>query len=103
MPADQMLGELVGISLAVDGKTGYYVPVGHSGARAPEGMLFAMPDDEQPIGAQLPLERVINALRPALTHPNIPKIAHNANYDCVVLGRYGIEIAPMAFDTMIAE
>jgi DNA polymerase-1 len=46
---------------------------------------------------------VLDALRPALTNPNIPKIAHNANYDCVVLGRYGIEIAPMAFDTMIAE
>jgi DNA polymerase I len=100
---DQMLGELVGISLAVDDKTGYYVPVGHHAGQAPEGMLFAMPDDEQPVGAQLPMSRVLAALRPALTNPAIPKVAHNANYDCVVLGRYGIEVAPLAFDTMIAE
>ncbi len=99
---DQMLGELVGISLAVDGKTGYYVPVGHAGARPPDGMLFAMPEDVQTVGTQLPLARVIEALRPVLTNPDIPKIAHNANYDCVVLGRYGIDI-PVAFDTMIAE
>jgi DNA polymerase I len=82
---DQMAGELVGISLSIDGNTGYYIPVGHKEGR------------------QLPLQTVIDALRPALTNPNIPKAAHNASYDVVVLQRYGIEVAPVTFDTMIAE
>jgi DNA polymerase I len=82
---DQMAGDLVGISLSVDGKTGYYIPVGHKE------------------GKQLPMQQVLDALRPALENPNIGKVAHNANYDVVVLQRYGIDIKPITFDTMIAE
>ncbi len=82
---DQMQAELVGVALAVDGDKGYYVPVGHDN------------------GAQLPLKTVIDALRPALTNPKIPKYAHNAAYDMVIMARYGIEVTPVAFDTMIAE
>src|SRR5690606_11900072 len=51
----------------------------------------------------LPLEQVIDALRPALTDPHIPKIAHNATFDHVVMRRYGIDVQPIAFDTMVAE
>ncbi|MGB1289041.1 MAG: DNA polymerase, partial [Aggregatilineales bacterium] len=93
---DQMSAKLVGIALAVDEKTGYYVPVGHQGKDA--GTLFA---DEA--GEQLPLDRVIEALHPALTNPDIPKVAHNALYDLVVTQRYGIDVTPIGFDTMIAE
>jgi DNA polymerase-1 len=77
--------DLVGIALAVDEDQGFYIPVGHQH------------------GTQLPLETVIKAIRPALTDPNIPKYAHNASYDLVVMARYGVDVAPVAFDTMIAE
>lgn len=93
---DQMAAELVGIALSVDGKTGYYVPVGHKGAGA--GTLF-----EEPAEKQLPLETVMEALRPPLTNPAIPKVAHNASFDLVVMRRYGIDVAPIVFDSMIAE
>lgn len=82
---DQMAAVLVGISLAVDGERGYYIPVGHEGAE------------------QLPLKTVIDAIRTVLTNPAIPKYAHNAGYDYVMLNRYGIEVNPVGFDTMIAE
>jgi len=82
---DKMQAELVGISLAVEPTRGFYIPVGHN------------------TGTQLPRETVLNALRPALTAPNIGKIAHNAKYDYVMLARYGIHVAPLTFDTMIAE
>ncbi len=82
---DQMSCDLVGIALAIDGESGYYIPTGHLE------------------GAQLPLQTVIAALRPALTNPNIPKYAHNATYDLVVMRRYGIDVSPIAFDTMLAE
>jgi DNA polymerase-1 len=82
---DQMAGDLVGISLSVDGETGYYIPLAHLS------------------GDQLSLETVIDALRPPLTNPNIPKYAHNATYDVVMLQRHGIDVAPVTFDTMVAE
>ena len=77
--------DLVGVSLAVNEKTGYYIPVGHHS------------------GAQLPLEDVIVALQPAFTDEKIKKIGHNLKYDYIMLKRYGIDAAPLSFDTMIAQ
>ncbi|NWG15351.1 MAG: DNA polymerase I [Chloroflexi bacterium] len=82
---DQMAAELVGIALAVGGDAGYYIPVGHQEGR------------------QLALQTVLNALRPPLTNPHIAKYAHNASYDLVMLQRYGLDVSPITFDTMIAE
>ena len=82
---DQMQAELVGISLAVAPDCGYYIPVGHQE------------------GKQLPIESVLEALRGPLTDPQIPKAGHNIKYDFVILARYGVEVTPLGFDTMIAE
>jgi DNA polymerase I len=84
---DQMQAELVGIALAVEPGTGYYIPVGH----LPEA------------GSQLPIEVVLDALRKPLTDPDIPKVGHNLKYDFVILARYGLRVSPLSFDTMIAE
>lgn len=93
---DQMAAELVGIALSVDGKTGYYVPVAHKSEG--EGTLFGGDAIQQ-----LPRDVVLDALRDPLTNPDIPKYAHNAAYDLVVMQRYGVDVAPITFDTMIAE
>ena len=82
---DEMTAGLVGISLAVASGQGYYIPVGHK------------------VGAQLPLEQVISALSIPMTDARIPKIGHNLKYDFIMLARYGLHVAPLAFDTMVAE
>lgn len=84
---DQMMADFVGISLAVEEDQGYYIPVGHKPG----------------LGEQLPMGDVLEALRPPLTDPNIPKIGHNIKYDYVVLARQGLEVSPLGFDTMLAE
>lgn len=86
---DPMAAELVGISVATEPSRGYYLPVGHGQAIAG--------------GPQLELQLVLEALRPALTDPEIPKVGHNLKYDYLMLARYGLEAFPLAFDTMIAE
>jgi DNA polymerase-1 len=68
---DQMRADLVGISLAVDGDQGYYIPVGHSPG----------------LGEQLPLASVLEALRGPLTDARIPKIGHLDTAS--LLSRYG--------------
>jgi DNA polymerase-1 len=80
-----MRANLVGLSLAVKEGEGYYVPVGHAQ------------------GPQLPLARVLEALRPALTNPRIPKYGHNINFDYIALARQGLRVTPLAFDTMLGE
>ncbi len=82
---DPMNAALVGISLAVEEGSAFYIPVGHTGS-AP----------------QLALSRIIDALAPALSNIHIPKIGHNLKYDCLVLRNHGLEVSPLTFDTMIA-
>jgi DNA polymerase-1 len=84
---DQMRAEPVGISLALDPATGYYIPVGHH-----------HPDREQ-----LPLQMVLDALARPLTDTSLRKVGHNLKYDYVILARYGLRVNPLTFDTMIAE
>lgn len=84
---DQMLAELVGISLAVDVNEAWYIPIGH----------------QADFGPQLPRHKVIDALRPPLTNTRIPKVGHNLKYDFVILTRNGLRPTPLSFDTMIAE
>ena len=82
---DEMTASMVGISLAMKDGEGYYIPVGHNA------------------GTQLPLEQVVSALRRPLTDTRIPKIGHHLKYDFIMLKRYGIRVAPLGFDTMVAE
>ncbi len=82
---DPLRAELVGMSFAVKEGTGYYIPVGHQGD-----------------SSQLPLQQVIDALRPALTNLKKDKVGANLKYDALVLGQYGIKVTPIKFDTMIA-
>ncbi|MCB9452508.1 MAG: DNA polymerase I [Anaerolineaceae bacterium] len=100
--ADPVAAVLVGIALAVDEQTGYYIPVGHGAPSPADGQLSLFAEPALDIH-QLPLDTVLDALRDPLTNPNIPKFAHNASYDLVVMRRYGIDVAPIGFDTMIAE
>jgi DNA polymerase-1 len=82
---DPTQADLVGISLATETGMGYYIPTGHSQ------------------GEQLDVDEVLDVLRPALTNPDIQKIGHNLKYDIIMLARYGLQVAPLSFDTMIAE
>ena len=81
---DPMMAELVGISLAFEEGEGYYIPVGHLS------------------GPQLPLEEVLETLRPLLEDASIAKYAHHAKYDMAVLSQYGVQVKGLAFDTMVA-
>ncbi|HCK66538.1 MAG TPA: DNA polymerase I [Anaerolineae bacterium] len=82
---EEMIAELVGVSLSVKDGQGYYIPVGHSS------------------GNNLEIKKVIEALTPSMTNSKIGKVAHNAKYDYILLKRYGLDIFPLTFDTMLAE
>lgn len=82
---EEMRAELVGISLSIKDGQGFYIPVGHNA------------------GDNLPTKKVIEALTPSMTNPKIGKVAHNAKYDYIVLKRYGLDVSPLTFDTMLAE
>ncbi len=82
---DPLSADVVGISVAHDADTAYYVPVGHTG------------------GEGLARDEVLARFRPLLEDPAVPKFGQNQKYDYEVLKRTGIEMAPLSFDTMIAS
>ncbi len=83
-----MRARLVGLSFSVTPGEAWYIPVGHN--------YLGVPD-------QLPLETVLNRLRPVLMDPAIEKIGQNIKYDWMVLLRHGADLAGVAFDTMVAS
>jgi DNA polymerase-1 len=82
-----MTAQLVGISLSPAPGEAYYIPVGHVGWGQVE---------------QLPLEQVIDRLKPLLEDTTLAKLAHNGKYDMTVLAEYGVTVNNLTFDTMVA-
>ena len=85
---DPMKAELVGLSFSITAGQAFYVPVGHV---YPEALV------------QLDLDLVLNAIKPILENPEIPKVGQNIKYDAIVLTRYGIHLQGVVFDDMVAS
>jgi DNA polymerase I len=83
---DPMRANLVGLSLCVEPGRACYIPVGHAYPGAP---------------AQLDRQAVLDALRPLLQDPQLPKVGQHGKYDLHVLRRHGVEVAGYADDTML--
>jgi DNA polymerase-1 len=83
--------KLVGISFATAPGKAYYVPVGHT--------------DEfgTPLPGLLDAGRVREALAPFFADVNKKKIGQNLKYDLQVLRGFGIEVAGVESDTLIAS
>lgn len=79
---------IVGVALAVRPGEGWYIPVGHEGLEVP---------------VQLPLDKVLQALRPALEGEHPLVWGQNLKYDMKVLSCYGIVLRGVAFDAMLAH
>ena len=83
-----MRAALVGIAVAVAPLTARYVPLGHTSLDVPVGFGPA---------------EALEALRPILEDPKIPKLGHDLKRATLVLRRHGIELAGLAEDTMLAS
>jgi len=81
---DPRQAALVGISLSIAPGKAWYLPVGHSS------------------GNQLPIQQVMDRLKPLLEDRKSAKVAHNGKYDMTVLQKYKVNVQNLSFDTMIA-
>ncbi|GAA6193283.1 DNA polymerase I [Phaeobacter sp. NW0010-22] len=92
---NEMIVDLVGISLCVRAGTACYIPLTHRDGSADD--LFG--SDELAEG-QMPLNEALDILKPVLEDPAILKIGQNMKYDSKIFKRYGVSIAPID-DTML--
>ena len=92
---DDMLAELVGISLAIEMGSACYIPVGHK-----EGQNDDLFENFQLVDGQLDLKFVLDRLKPIFEDDSILKIGQNIKYDAKVLSRYGVMVTVFD-DTML--
>jgi len=88
---DARKSDLVGVACAIDGKTGYYVPVGHE------------PSVTDKYRTVLPVEKVLQAFEPLWEDAKVEKICQNGKFEWLVCRRYGIDLRGMVDDPMIAD
>ncbi|HTE84708.1 MAG TPA: DNA polymerase, partial [Dehalococcoidia bacterium] len=86
---DAFRANLVGISLAIQPREAFYIPVGHT------PNLLETPK-------QLPIATIVERLGPIFADSSLKAVAHNGKYDMVALAAVGMPVANLAFDTMIA-
>ena len=92
---DDMVAQLVGVSLCVEPGKACYIPLIHK-ARGSDD-LFGSDDLAE---GQIPLEEALRLLTPMLQDPAILKIGQNMKYDSKIFGQLGINVAPID-DTML--
>lgn len=92
---DEMLVDLVGISLCVDPGKACYIPLTHKSGSSND--LFG---SDALAEGQIPLDDALAVLKPVLEDDAILKIGQNIKYDAKILARYGVKVAPID-DTML--
>jgi len=94
---NQVLDQIVGISLAYDDKHGAYIPLRHITKSMD---LFGV---DTLVANQLSIDTVYKKLWPIFTNPSIVKIAHNLKYDLHILSNSGWDTSKMKSfdDTML--
>lgn len=92
---DEMRAELVGISLCVEAGQACYIPLTHKADGGDD--LFGSTELAKD---QLPLDHVLQVLKPVLENPAVLKIGQNMKYDAKIFACYGVNVAPID-DTML--
>ncbi|EEB85333.1 DNA polymerase I [Roseobacter sp. GAI101] len=92
---DEMVAELVGISLCVQPGKACYIPLIHKTHTGDD--LFGSEDLAE---GQIPTEEALRMLTPMLEDPSIMKIGQNMKYDSKIFAQLGITVAPID-DTML--
>ncbi len=92
---NEMIADLVGISLCVEAGEACYIPLTHRESATDD--LFG--SDAMAEG-QMPLNEALNLLKPMFEDPSILKIGQNMKYDAKIFKRYGVDVAPID-DTML--
>src|SRR5690348_6255210 len=94
---DPLRASLVGLSIAVAPGQSWYLPFAH---RPPDGELAGgVPPRNLPAIKSPELA----PLRELLADPAVKKAGHNVKYDWLVLRRAGVELAGVAYDSMLAS
>lgn len=93
---DEMIADLVGISLSVGAGQACYIPLTHKASDSGDDLFGSDALAEGQIG----LDEALALLKPVLEDDAILKVGQNMKYDAKIFARHGVEVAPID-DTML--
>jgi DNA polymerase-1 len=92
---NEMIVDLVGISLCIEPGEACYIPLIHRESASDD--LFG---SDALAEGQMPVDEALTMLKPMFEDPSILKIGQNMKYDAKIFARYGVNVAPID-DTML--
>jgi len=98
--------EIVGISFAAKENEAFYIPIASPYANvvlANDGSLFSTKTVQNENGLSIPFDLAISKVKTLLENQNIFKCGQNVKFDAFILKRFGINVNPIKFDTMVAD
>jgi DNA polymerase-1 len=95
---ESVRARIVGLVFSTANRQAQYVPLGH-GAAGPAGDLLSSAD----VPAQVDCREGLERLKPLLEDPDVRKVGHDLKADLVALGRQGITLRGLVFDSMLAS
>ncbi|MEJ5244592.1 MAG: DNA polymerase I [Bacteroidota bacterium] len=108
---DRQTCEIVGVSFAVKAGEAFYFPI----SQRKDKNIFSnattlfdfsnsqVPNIQDKNESEIPFETAISELKKILENPKIAKCGQNAKFDAFILKRFGINVHPITFDTMVAD
>lgn len=97
---------VVGMSFSVKEGEAFYIPTDglNSSKKSDAGnSLFADENEIKIWDSMLPFMQVIKIIKPILENKKIGKIGQNAKFDTYILKRFGVNVSPIVFDSMVAS
>jgi DNA polymerase-1 len=95
--------QIVGVAIASKEKQAFYIPLNKYVQKVNifdgQTSLFQSNEDKAKLFKSNP---VLDIFKPILENPEIAKYTHNGKYEYIVFKNYGITLAGMQFDSMIA-
>ena len=91
--------EIVGIALSWKEFTGFYIGVHDDYHKGDQEDMFA----EEKHESSLSIKQVIDKVKGVFENPDIGKFGQNSKFDAYILKRYGVNVSPITFDTMLAS
>jgi len=94
--------DLVGLSIALDKKTGYFIPLPNMELETEQQGKLPFANNDGVASSGFKRQKVIEMLKPVLENSRIKKILHHSKFDQLALYSAGIELQGVEFDTLLA-
>lgn len=103
---DRQNCEIVGISFSVKPNEAFYLPLGSPNQKISNSIsstLFSNETETYDKNENIPFDYAITEIKKVLENSQIYKCGQNVKFDAYVLKRFGVEVNPIMFDTMVAD